>query len=138
MYTIRTIKGRIEVAEKEIEEAKKEVYDLRSIDYAKDKVDGGEMADLSDKVVQAEKKVEKLKTHKKHLDEMREEARERINALRDMDSQNVLISFFILVEPIERMQKEMSYSRSGIYTLLRKSIRYFDKTYRDWLANIEM
>lgn len=135
---IRGIKHRLEVAEKELEQARQDMYALQGIDYAKDKVDGGEMADLSDKVAQAEKIIAKIETRKRHLVEMREEARERISALPDFDMQSILISYTINVQPLWKMQKEAHYSKSGFNKRFSKAVACFGKTYGDWLENLDI
>ena len=138
LYVIRGIKNRLEVVEKELEQARHDMYALQGIDYAKDKVDGGEMADLSDKVAQAEKIIAKIETRKRHLVEMREEARERISALPDFDMQSILIDYAINVQPLWKMQKEAHYSKSGFNKRFNKAILCFGKTYGDWLANLDI
>ena len=52
---IRAIKHRLQVADKELDEARKTIYSLQAVDFSKDKVDGGEPTDLSNKIEQAEK-----------------------------------------------------------------------------------
>ena len=135
---IRGIKHRLEVAEKELEQARHDMYALQGIDYAKDKVDGGEIADLSDKVAQAEKIIAKIETRKRHLVEMREEARERISALPDFDMQSILIDYAIISKPIWKMKKEAFYSKSGFYKRFNKAIHCFGKTYGEWLVNLDI
>jgi hypothetical protein len=134
---IRAIKHRLQVADKELNEARKTIYSLQAVDFSKDKVDGGEPTDLSNKIEQAEKIVAKVEERKRHLVEMREEARERINALPDFDVQSILIDYAINVAAIWEMCKNYHYSRSGYNKRFRKAIACFQKNYADWLENLD-
>lgn len=135
---IRAVKHRLAVADKELEEAKQTMCALKAVDFSKDKVDGGEMADLSDKVAQHEKIIAKIETRKQHLVEMREEARERINALPDFDLQSFLIDYAINVLPLWQIKSDTHYSHSGFYKRLRKAAYRFEEVYGDWLANLDI
>ena len=135
---IRAIKHRLQVADKELDEARKTIYSLQAVDFSKDKVDGGEPTDLSNKIEQAEKIVAKIEAHKRHLVEMREEARERINALPDFDVQSILTDYAINVTSIWEMCKNYHYSRSGYNKRFKKAIACFQKNYADWLENLDL
>ena len=137
LNAIRAIKHRLQVADKELDEARKTIYSLQAVDFSKDKVDGGEHTDLSNKIEQAEKIVAKVEAHKRHLVEMREEARERINALPDFDVQSILTDYAINVTPIWEMCKNYHYSRSGYNKRFKKAIACFQKNYADWLENLD-
>ena len=134
---IRAIKHRLQVADKELDEARKTIYSLQAVDFSKDKVDGGEPTDLSNKIEQAEKIVAKVEERKRHLVEMREEARERINALPDFDVQSILIDYAINVISNWEMCKNYHYSRSGYNKRFKKAIACFQKNYADWLENLD-
>lgn len=137
LNAVRAIKHRLQVADKELDEARKTIYSLQAVDASVDKVDGGEQVDLSNKIAQAEKIVAKVEARKRHLVEMREEARKRINALPDFDVQSLLIDYAINVTPIWEMCKAFHYSRSGYNKRFRKAIACFAKVYGDWLENLD-
>lgn len=135
---IRAVKHRLQVADKELDEARQTIYSLQAVDFAKDKVDGGEQADLSNKIAQAEKIVAKVEARKRHLVEMREEARERINALPDFDVQSILTDYAINVTSIWEMCRNYHYSRSGYNKRFKKAVACFQKNYADWLENLDL
>ena len=135
---IRAIKHRLRVADKELDEARQTIYSLQAVDFAKDKVDGGEPTDLSNKIAQAEKIVANIEAHKWHLVEMREEAKERINALPDFDVQSILTDYAINVTSIWEMCKNYHYSRSGYNKRFKKAVACFQKNYADWLENLDL
>lgn len=135
---IRAIKHRLQVADKELDEARQTIYSLQAVNFAKDKVDGGEPTDLSNKIEQAEEIVAKVEARKRRLVEMREEARERINVLPDFNVQSILTDYAINVVSILDMCKNYHYSRSGYNKRFKKAIVCFQKNYADWLQNLDL
>ena len=138
LQAIRSVKHRLEVADKEIEQARQNAYSLQCVNYSKDKVDGGEHVDLSNKIAQAEKIIEKIEKRRTRLIEIREEARERINALPDIDAQALLIEYCIIVKPLWKIQKEAVLSRSGFNKRMKKAVNCFNNEYGDWLVDVEL
>lgn len=138
LKTIRSIKHRLAVADKEIEEAKKNIYALQCVNYQKDKVDGGEHVDLSNKIAQAENVAKKIEAYRTRLIEFREEARERINALPNMDIQSFLIDYCIIVKQPWEIRHENVLSRSGFNKRLDRAVNCFQEVYGDWLSDIEL
>ncbi len=138
LRSVRSIKHRLEVAEKEIEQARKNAYALQCVNYSKDKVDGGEHVDLSNKVAQAEHIIENVERHRTRLVEIREEARERINALTDFDVQSLLIDYCIMAKPLWEIRNEAVLSKSGLNKRINKAVHCFEVVYGDWLVNIDL
>ena len=135
---IRSIKHRIKKLDEEIAQEQEEYNCLQGIDYAKDKMDGGELADLSEKIPQKEKVIGKLNAQRRRLHELREEARERINAIQDYDVQTFLIDYSIIAKPLWLLPKVLHLTRSGTNKRIRKAEKCFDAIYGEWLSEIDV
>lgn len=94
-----------------------------AITYDKDIVQSSpkdKMLDIAGRVIELEKKVERLKREKAGLIIR---THEEISLLQDEDQREILIAFFIGRQPMREIAANMDRSISGVYTIRRKGIQ---------------
>ena len=138
LKAIRDIKELIKVADDEITESKASVYNLHSLDTENEKVSGGKKKDISKKLVSTENVIRKGEQKKARLIEMREEARERIGALPDIEAQKILIKYCIIGDSLKKIQVDLNYSKSGFFKKLKWAFKKFEAAYGDWLEDLQV
>lgn len=135
---IRDIKKLIQTVDEEIVESKAAIYNLPSLDAEKEKVSNTKKKDISKKLTTTENIIRKNERKKMRLIELREEARERISVLPNLDAQDILTRYCILAQPLKKIKGDTKYSGSGFFKKLNRAIGVFESEYNDWLQDLQI
>lgn len=92
---LQTMELRLRTKEREYERIRADISSIRGIDYARPRTTGGNPSSIADKIARLESVAERLKTEWDELIERREEARGKINLVKNERYRAILIERYI-------------------------------------------
>lgn len=136
LETVKKIEYRLMTLKKEREKVEEDLFSIKSMNYEKDRVTGGEPADTCDKLERAEQILRNIDEKEAVLIEVKEEARARINEIQDVDSVCFLIDYYINNTPLLEIERSMNISISTFYRKRSDAISQFQKVHAKWLESL--
>ncbi len=136
LNNVRTIDIQLKVKEHRLVKLRQDLYTLQSIDYSKDRVDGGQGLDMGDKIAKIQELEKKFNAEWDELSHIREEAEERINQLPDTMHQAVLTERYINCKDWESIAVDLHYSWRGIFRLHGQALKSFERVHSSALKCI--
>ena len=106
------------------------------MNYEKDRVTGGELADTCNKLERAEQILKNINEKETRLIGAKEEARARINDLQDVESVCFLLDYYINNMPLLEIERSMNISISTFYRKKADAISLFQKVHAKWLSSL--
>lgn len=127
LWRIRDAERELKQAEQEYEQAKADILHLKAIQYDGDKVTGGKIGDLSDAIAAIESYAERINVKWDKLLALREEAKARIEQIKDGRYREVLTRRYLQGQSLEEIAVDMRYNYRWIKRLHGKAIGEFEK-----------
>lgn len=133
---VKKIEYRLRTLSREREKAEEALFDIKAINYEKDRVTGGELADTCNKLERAEQILKNINEKETRLIGAKEEARARINDLQDVESVCFLLDYYINNMPLLEIERSMNISISTFYRKKADAISQFQKVHGKWLSSL--
>ena len=136
LNNVRTIDIQLKVKEHRLVKLRQDLYTLQSIDYSKDRVDGGQGLDMGDKIAKIQEMEKKINAEWDELIFVRDQAEEKINQLPDMMYRAVLLERYINCKDWENIAVDLHYSWKSIFKLHGKALKSFEIVHSSTLKYI--
>lgn len=136
LNNVRTIDIQLKVKEHRLVKLRQDLYTLQSIDYSKDRVDGGQGLDMGDKIAKIQEMEKKINAEWDELIFVRDQAEEKINQLPDMMYRAVLLERYINCKDWENIAVDLHYSWKGIFKLHGRALKSFEIVHSSTLKYI--
>lgn len=133
---VKKIEYRLRTLNREREKAEEDLFNIKSMNYEKDRVTGGELADTCNKLERAEQILKNINEKETRLIGAKEEARARINDLQDVESVCFLLDYYINNMPLLEIERSMNISISTFYRKKADAISQFQKVHGKWLSSL--
>lgn len=133
---VKKIEYRLRTLNREREKAEEDLFNIKSMNYEKDRVTGGELADTCNKLERAEQILKNINEKETRLIGAKEEARARINDLQDVESVCFLLDYYINNTPLLEIERSMNISISTFYRKRSDAISQFQKVHAKWLESL--
>ena len=130
---VRSIEAELRNKESRLAKFRQDILTLQSIDYGKDRVDGGVPMDMADKIAKIETLEQQVNDEWDELIYKREEAAQLIEQLENPKYKGVLIERYINCKSWEKIAVELNYSWNGLFKIHGKALREFQKVYESVL-----
>lgn len=136
LNNVRTIDIQLKVKEHRLVKLRQDLYTLQSIDYSKDRVDGGQGLDMGDKIAKIQEMEKKINAEWDELIFVRDQAEEKINQLPDMMYRAVLLERYINCKDWKNIAVDLHYSWKGIFKLHSRALKSFEIVHSSTLKYI--
>ena len=128
LWRVRDAERELKHLEQEYARARADMLNLRSIQYDADKVSGNKICDLSDAIVSLEGYAERLNAQWDKLISLREDAKRRIDTLKDGRYREVLTLRYLGWQSWEQVAVTMGYDYYHVHKLHGMALKNFPKT----------
>lgn len=122
---------------KEILTLENSLYNCKGVNYERNHVTGGNISDLSSKVLLIEKTLHKRREEYQFLLDLQDEARKRINAVTNKLFVNILLSYYINSCTLLELKRMLNYEKSSIYQRKKQAIQAFERANSRFLGSIK-
>lgn len=136
LNNVRTIDIQLKVKEHRLRRLRQDLCSLQSIDYSKDRVDGGQAIDMSDKIAKIQELEEKINAEWGELIYVRTQAEEKIEQLPDPMHRAVLTERYINGKDWENIAVDLHYSWKGVFKLHGRALKSFETVHESTLKYI--
>lgn len=130
LNNVRTIDIQLKVKEHRLVKLRQDLCSLSSIDYRKDRVDGGKPVDMSTKIAAIQDLEEKINAEWDELLRIRTEAEDKINCLSDPLHRVILTERYINCKGWDDIKDVLQYrSMRGVMKLHVKALKEFESVH---------
>ncbi|WP_416177079.1 hypothetical protein [Dialister sp.] len=124
------LRRRYNVLKKEQEDMEKEMDFLKSVDYSRPHVSGGDSKDISDLLIELDERKErsarKLLALYNRITSIESYLKRKLTGLSDPDGEEVLYNLFTLGHAAQETARILHFSRTTIYEKKSKALIYLD------------
>lgn len=135
---VRSIEAELRNKESRLAKFRQDILTLQSIDYGKDRVDGGVSMDMADKIAKIETLEQQVNDEWDELIYKREEAAQLIEQLENPKYKGVLIERYINCKSWEKIAVELNYSWKGMFKVHGQALKEFERVHSSTLKYIEV
>lgn len=130
LNNVRTIDIQLKVKEHRLVKLRQDLYTLQSIDYSKDRVDGGQGLDMGDKIAKIQELEKKFNAEWDELLRIRTEAEDKINCLSDPLHRVILTERYINCKDWDDIKDVLQYrSMRGVLKLHGNALKEFESVH---------
>lgn len=130
------LRRRYNVLKKEQEDMEKEMNYLKSVDYSRPHVSGGDSKDISDLLIELEERKErsarKLLALYNRITSIESYLKRKLTGLSDPDGEAVLYNLYALGHRVKDTMEIMHFSRTTIYEKKMRAFTYLDASPCDY------
>lgn len=131
LKTLRNDNFKLKALEDRIVELKNDMYRIKTIDYDKDRVDGGTPIDIADKLGALQQLMDEANIKWDELIRNKRLALAIIFEIKDSRYQAVLEERYINMRSWKFISRRIGYEESQTYLLHKKSLNVFDKIFHE-------
>lgn len=122
---------------KEITTLENSLYNCKGVNYERTHVTGGNISDLSSKIVLVEKTLHRRYEEYQFLLNLQDEARKRINAVTNKLFVNILLSYYVNSCTLVDLKRMLNYEKSSMYEKKKQAIQAFERANARFLGSIK-
>lgn len=131
LESLRDIRIRLRKLERDIKELNAKLYSLRSIDYSKERLTGGEPRDLADQICKYNEKIEQARNEWKRLDAYADAVDAMINKVKSEKLRALLHERYVNCGSWEQVAEVVGVSRQWVDKRLHhQALKEFEKIFK--------
>lgn len=127
---IRSLGTRLRIKEERIAQLKSDICSLQALNYEKDKITGGNLIDISDKIAKLDEIIRATNKEWNELIEERERAQNTINQIGNALEQRLITSRYIAAKSWEQIAFELGLSWAQTFRVHRLAVKSFIEIFK--------
>lgn len=132
LLQVRKLDAALRSIEREIEQYRAEMYSIHATDYSRDRVQGGQSSDISDKVARLQSYIDERNAQWDAYMDMRTTIRCRIAKIDDLVLRTVLIEYYIIKNDWAVVRARMRYEKSQMNRLHNRALEAYAQKNTRW------